>query len=436
MASKKAKSSAKLRKAKAIEWRERLIKIERMPASALLDHPLNPKIHPDAQKEPLAGLLSEVGKVDILKAYLSERNEGALTLWDGHCRRELRPDEMWNVGIYDLTDAEADLLLATFDPIGWQAEQSKQRLESLMDTIKAGNSHVVSFLAEQGARLGIINQLNGHHGEAQDAEPQIDRAAELNRKWKVESGQLWLIGEHRLLCGDSTRTKDVARVMNGEKADLLLTDPPYNVAYTGKTKEALTIDNDEMSDPAFRDFLVKAFSAAFASLKAGGGYYIWHADSEGYNFRGAVFDIGQKVRQCLVWAKNTLVMGRQDYHWKHEPCLYGWKEGAAHSWHSDRTQTTLLEFDRPTSSQEHPTMKPVALFEYLIGNSSGKGETVLDTFGGSGTTLVAAQNTGRKGRTVELSPDYCAVILERMQTAFPSLTIKREGGEPIKARKR
>lgn len=262
-------------------------------------------------------------------------------------------------------------------------------------------------------------------GTAVDAEPQIDRAAELNEKWQVKTGDLWLIGEHRLLCGDSTKAKDVVRVMDGEEADLLVTDPPYNVGYVGKTKEALTIDNDEMPDPAFRDFLVKAFDAAFASLKAGGGYYIWHADLEGYNFRGAIFDIGQRVRQCLIWAKNTLVMGRQDYHWKHEPCLYGWKEGAAHSWHSDRTQTTVLQFDRPTRSQEHPTMKPTALFQYLIGNSSGKGEIILDTFGGSGTTLVAAQNMGRKGRTVELSPDYCAVILERMSTAFPDLAIKK-----------
>ena len=409
------------------DWRERLMEVRQMRAGDVLPHPLNPKIHPPSQNEALTGLLEDVGKCDILKAYHSEREGGKLVFFDGHARQGLKPDEVWNIGIYDVTDDEADKLLLTFDPIAQEAQVSAAKMEMLLHRTSSGNAAVMEFLAKQAEKHGIVPPMGseGSSSEPADAEPQIDRAAELNEKWKVKPGDLWLIGEHRLLCGDSTKAEDVARVMGGEKADLLVTDPPYNVAYTGKTKDALTIDNDEMSDPAFRGFLVQAFTAAFDSLKAGGAFYIWHADSEGYNFRGAVFDIGQKVRQCLIWAKNTLVMGRQDYHWKHEPCLYGWKEGAAHFWHSDRTQTTLLQFDRPTSSQEHPTMKPVALFEYLIRNSSGKGEIVLDTFGGSGTTLVAAQNTERKGRTVELSPNYCAVILERMATAFPSLEIRR-----------
>jgi DNA modification methylase len=231
----------------------------------------------------------------------------------------------------------------------------------------------------------------------------------------TQPGDLWLLGEHRLLCGDSTRTADVERLMHGRRADLWLTDPPYNVAYTGKTKDALTIANDAMTDGEFREFLNRAFTCAFAILKPGAAFYLWHADSEGYNFRGAVRDCGQQVRQCLVWKKNAFVMGRQDYHWQHEPCLYGWKAGAAHGWYSDRAQTTVLEFDRPQANAEHPTMKPAALFAYLVGNSSAPQGLVYDGFLGSGTTLIAAEQLGRTCYGLELSPQYCDVIVARWQ---------------------
>lgn len=205
------------------------------------------------------------------------------------------------------------------------------------------------------------------------------------------------------------------RSWGGGIADLWLTDPPYNVAYQGKTKDALTIQNDEMDDESFRRFLVSAYSAADSVLKEGAAFYIWHADSEGFNFRGACRDVGWKVRECLIWSKNTFVLGRQDYQWQHEPCLYGWKDGAAHNWYSDRSQTTILEFDRPNRNAEHPTMKPVGLFQYLIGNSTKRGDIVLDSFGGSGTTLIACEQTGRSARILELDPCYCDVIIERWQ---------------------
>lgn len=459
MASKKPKPSAKLRKAKAIEWRERLIKIERMPASALLDHPFNPKIHPDSQKEPLAGLLSEVGKVDILKAYLSERNEGALTLWDGHCRRELRPDEMWNVGIYDLTDDEADLLLATFDPIGWQAEQSKQRLESLMDTIKAGNSHVASFLAEQGARLGIINQLNGHHQEAQDAEPQIDRAAELNRKWKVESGDLWLIGEHRLLCGDSTKAEDVARVMNGEKADCVFTSPPYAVGVDyGETYED-TIDELRKMLPKlamlWRDLVV--CDGGFAVVNFGDVAPARNiAESETpceYPMAVEYWPVfraeGWALWSRRVWCKPNarvnsmwcIQSNRAATDWEH---LWTWKKtgdailqrhdgdfSSARGW----IDTSLLH-GVDVGKLTHGAGMALGIVDWMLTIHSRSGAVIYEPFCGTGTTLVSAQNLGRKARAQEINPDYCAVILERMATAFPSLAIQREGGKPIKARKR
>lgn len=214
---------------------------------------------------------------------------------------------------------------------------------------------------------------------------------------------------------------------------MLLTDPPYNVAYEGKTADALTIKNDSMSDTSFRQFLRDAFTAADSAMKAGAVFYIWHADLEGYNFRGACQDAGWKVRQCLVWRKNSMVMGRQDYHWRHEPCLYGWKDGAGHLWASDRKQTTILDFDRPTRSLEHPTMKPVALFEYQLLNNTKGGDLCLDLFGGSGTTLIACEKNGRYARIMELDPRYCDVIVRRWQAFTGKQAVLEYTGQPFPA---
>lgn len=232
---------------------------------------------------------------------------------------------------------------------------------------------------------------------------------------KTKRGDLYQLGEHRLLCGDATDQNDVERLLGGDKADLYLTDPPYNVAYVGKTKDALTIQNDKMADGDFRQFLVDAFSAADAVMKQGAAFYIWHADSEGFNFRGACNDIGWKVRQCLIWNKNSMVLGRQDYQWKHEPCLYGWKDGASHNWYSDRSQTTVIDMDKPSRSADHPTMKPVQLFAYQIQCSTKPGDIVYDSFGGSGTTLIACEQLQRKAMIMELDPRYVDVIIKRWE---------------------
>lgn len=219
--------------------------------------------------------------------------------------------------------------------------------------------------------------------------------------------------------------------MDGKQADLYLTDPPYNVDYNGKTDDALTIQNDNMADLDFRAFLFAAFAAADEVIKPGAAFYIWHADIEGYNFRGACRDIGWTLRQCLIWAKNTLVLGRQDYHWQHEPCLYGWKDGAAHNWYADRKQTTVLEFDKPQRNGEHPTMKPVDLFSYQIGNSTKIGDIVLDSFGGSGTTLIACESMGRSAYISELDGKYVDVIVKRYikTTGNHDIKLIRDGQE-------
>ena len=217
------------------------------------------------------------------------------------------------------------------------------------------------------------------------------------------------------MCGDSTSETAITELMDGELADLWLTDPPYNVNYESKST-GKKIENDNMDNDSFLEFLTNAYKAAKSAMKPGAAFYIWHSDSWGYYFRKALVEAGDmKLAETLIWKKNSLVMGRQDYQWKHEPCLYGWKEGAGHKWYGDRKQTTILEFDRPQKSAEHPTMKPVKLFAYQIANNSQEGDVVLDSFGGSGTTIVAAEQLNRRARVMELDPHYCDVIITRWE---------------------
>lgn len=254
--------------------------------------------------------------------------------------------------------------------------------------------------------------------EFEEEEPEVtedDYEVEIPEEPKAKPGDIYQLGNHRLMCGDSTVLNDVERLMGGCKADMLLTDPPYNVDYEGKTKDKLKIKNDKMNNENFRQFLVDAFTNADMVMKPGAVFYIWHADSEGYNFRGACFDAGWTVRQCLIWNKNSMVIGRQDYQWKHEPCLYGWKDGAGHLWAADRKQTTILNFDRPTKSELHPTMKPIPLFDYQIKNNTKGGDAVLDLFGGSGTTLMACEQNGRCCYSMEYDPKYVDVIIDRWE---------------------
>jgi site-specific DNA-methyltransferase (adenine-specific) len=242
-------------------------------------------------------------------------------------------------------------------------------------------------------------------------------------------GDLFEIGEHRLLCGDSTQTDTFQKLMQGEMADMVVTDPPYNVAYEGGTKEKLTIENDSMSNDDFYKFLYDFYTALSTAVKKGGAIYVWHASSEIINFAKAFVDSGWLLKQQLIWVKSSMVMGRQDYQWKHEPCLYGWLKGDSHKWYSDRKQTTVIEWDKPMRNGEHPTMKPIGLFAYQIENSSKKGDIVIDAFGGSGTAMVACEQLKRKARVIEYDPRYCQVIIDRMKKLDPSLLIKKNGVE-------
>ena len=244
---------------------------------------------------------------------------------------------------------------------------------------------------------------------------------------KTVLGDLYEIGEHRLLCGDSTQTDTFEKLMQGEVADMVVTDPPYNVAYKGKTKDALTIENDSMGNDDFYKFLYDFYTGCNSFLKKGGVWYVWQPDKFINIFVNAFIESGNKFSCLNIWVKNTLVMGRGDYHSKHETCIYGWKDGASHNWYSDRKQTTVIEWDKPSRNGEHPTMKPIGLFAYQIGNSSKIGDIVIDAFGGSGTTMVACEQLKRKSRLVEFDPKYCDVIVRRMKALDPTLTIKRNG---------
>ncbi len=286
-----------------------------------------------------------------------------------------------------------------------------------------------------------------------DLDPEPEEAEEDN--FDVESnmpknpvskiGDIYRLGRHRLVCGDATIAEHLDALMDGKSANAYITDPPYNVDYVGKTKDALKIDNDKMADATFQEFLFDSFTQADRVMKKGASYYIWHADSEGYNFRTAALRVGWQLRQTLIWSKNTMVLGRQDYQWKHEPCLYGWKDGAAHYFTTDRTQvtvqredfdidklskddmrellrdilhnipSTIIEEDKPLRSAEHPTMKPVKLIGRIMKNSTRLTDIVLDNFGGSGTTIIAAEQLGRTCYMMELGGDYCDVIIKRWE---------------------
>ena len=248
------------------------------------------------------------------------------------------------------------------------------------------------------------------------AEVKEDNYSEVPPKKPItENGDIWLLGRHRLMCGDSTNVEDVQTLMNGIPVDCLVTDPPYNVDYESNgCKVKMKIMNDSMPDDKFRAFLTDAFSAANEVMKPGAAFYIWHADGEGYNFRAACENVGWPIMVCLEWVKNSPVLGRQDYQWQHEPCLMGFKPGGEPLWVSDgKPRTSILRFNRPTKSKEHPTMKPVLLFDYIIRQNTQPMDVVLDVFGGSGTTIIACEQNDRVGYSMELDPHYADVIVDR-----------------------
>ena len=307
----------------------------------------------------------------------------------------------------------------------WDSELLAQELDGLADIDMSAFGFDSGELLSGADVDDLFEDYDGGDNSTVDEVEPDDSAPD-----RVRPGELWRMGDHVLLCGDATNSEDVKRLIEagGGSADMLLTDPPYNVSYEGKTEDALTIENDSWSsDEGFVEFLRGAFSCALGAMSPGAAFYVWYADVQSANFLEAAKRAGMTIRQLLVWAKNTFTLGWRDYQWRHELCLYGWKDGAAHHWYADRKQTTVLEFDKPSRSDEHPTMKPVKLFAYLVRNSSRPGDLVLDPFAGSGTTVIACEQLKRRAAVMELDPHYASVIVERWERLTGKTAVRVDG---------
>jgi len=387
------------------------LKLTYLKTNDLLPYAGNSRTHSDEQVNQISASIKEFGfAAPVCVA------EG--TILAGHGRvqaaRKLGMEEVPTVDLSHLTPAQRRQYVVADNKLALNAGWDEDVLAAEVALMKEEGSglDVLGFTAEELAEI----ENAGTEGQTDP-----DETPEAPAQPVSVLGDVWVMGKHRVMCGSSTEVTTVEKLMGGERADLWITDPPYNVAIQGgnhgdpNRTNGLKIENDSMDDASFRAFLVAAYGAADAVMKEGAVFYVWHAHLGGFNFRGAAQDIGWKVRQSLIWVKSSLVMGRQDYQSKHEPCIYGWKEGAAHYWGSDRKQTTVLEFNKPSRNGEHPTMKPVELFAYQIGNSSKAGGIVLDSFGGSGTTAIACEQLGRDARLMELDPKYVDVIVTRWQ---------------------
>ncbi|SPB18547.1 DNA methylase N-4/N-6 domain-containing protein [Caballeronia novacaledonica] len=373
----------------------------------LVPYERNARAHSPAQIDLLVASLREFGFTNPV--LIDDRNR----VIAGHGRllaaQAIGMAEVPCVVLSHLTEVQrrayilADNQLA--ERAGWDRELLALELGALRDD--GFDLALTGFESKDLERLIGPEGLPGLTGE-DNAPPCPDAPVS-------ERGDVWLCGPHRVMCGDALDAADMARLMGNSTAALVLTDPPYNVDYEGKGRQRLKIVNDAMAGAAFHEFLLSAFTAMLAHATPGAPAYVFHADTEGLNFRRAFADAGWRLAEVGVWVKPAFVLGHHDYHWRHEPIIYGWKPGAAHRWYGDRSQSTVWTFDRPTRSDDHPTMKPVALLAYLTMNSSEVGDIVLDPFGGSGSTMIACAQLGRVARLMEIDPRYCDVVVRRWQ---------------------
>lgn len=393
--------------------------IETIKLDELIPYANNSRTHSDEQVAQIAASIREFGWTNPV---LIDANG---TIVAGHGRvmaaRKLNMDSVPCLRLGHLSQAQVRAYVIADNKLALNAGWDEKMLAAELEILKEEDFNIglTGFTDEELTALLETEVIEGNTDPDEAPEPPVEPI--------TRPGDVWILGKHRLMCGDSTNIDALKALCQDQLVDMWLTDPPYNVDMNAKNemlqkagkarknKSSFGIVNDAMGDDEFRQFLRDCYVAADSVMKPGSVFYIWHADSEGYNFRGAAQDAGWKVRQCLIWHKSVFAIGRSDYHWKHEPCLYGWKEGAGHLWASDRKQTTVLEFNKPSKSKEHPTMKPVELFEYQMLNNTKEGDIVLDSFGGSGTTLIAAEKNGRVARLMELDPKYCDVIVKRWE---------------------
>ena len=416
--------------------------MQKVKINAIKTNPKNPRLIKDDKFKKLVKSIQEFPQMLELRPIVVDENNIIL---GGNMRYkaciEAGLKEIYILKAEDLTEQQKDEFIVK-DNVGF-GEWDWDILANEWDTDK---------LQDWGLDLPL--DVSVQELEAEEDDYEIPN--EINTD--IVLGDLFEIGEHRLLCGDSTQVDTWQKVMDEKLCDMVMTDPPYNIDYEGKTKDALTIQNDNMTNDSFYQFLYDFYTALGSYTKKGGAWYVFHASTETVNFSTAMVNSGLLLKQYLVWVKNSMVMGRQDYQWKHELCLYGWKEGAAHYFTSERTHTTVIEdtinvnkltkdemkkmltemlsdktkstiihCDKPHRSAEHPTMKPILLLAPLIQNSSKENEIVADGFLGSGSTMVASHQLKRKCYGMELDPKYCQVIIDRMKKLDPSLEIKRNG---------
>ena len=417
--------------------------LKKIPVNQLVPYERNARTHSASQVEQIARSISEFGFTNPL--LVDDQNR----IIAGHGRLQaalsLLMADVPCMVLTGLTDAQRRALILADNKLamnaGWDATMLSAELQELK--LEGFDLSLTGFSDEEIGNLTLVV----------DPENDPDDVGDLPAEPKTKPGDVWVMGPHRLVCGDSTSMENLDRLMRGELADMCWTDPPYNVAYETKAGK---IDNDNLSDKEFRDFLTGAFTAMYAVMKQGAAIYVAHADTEGLNFRAAYTAAGFKLSGCLVWRKDSLVLGRSDYQWQHEPILYGWKEGSRHKWYGGRKLTTVQEVGdsspftqqedgrwtirvgdrllvvdgaaevqelvpsvinepKPKRSDGHPTMKPVALIERMLKNNARPGDIILDSFGGSGSTLIAAERLGMCARLSELSPAYCDVIVARYE---------------------
>jgi len=391
------------------------------PVDKFVPYANNARTHSKEQINKLRSIYRGIGYGDPVEV------DENFTILSGHGRVEAAKaegmKELPYVMLTGMTEAEKKAYILAVNrsalDAGWDEELLAVEIEALqemgMDPLLSGFDEK-ELAALYGANDNDIN------------DDDFDLSAALEKATFVEPGDVWTVGRHRLMCGDATKAEDVQKLMDGARANLIVTDPPYGVSF--KSSSGLTIQNDSMKNEEFYAFLLSAFKNMADVLEKGGAAYVFHADTEGLNFRRAFIDAGFHLAGCCIWVKDSLVLGRSDYQWQHEPVLYGFLQNGKHPWYSDRKQTTIWNYAKPKRNENHPTSKPLDLLAYPIRNSSQENSIVIDTFGGSGSTMMACEQTNRICRMMELDPKYASVILRRFVEDFggsDQVYVERDG---------
>lgn len=375
------------------------MKIEEIEITKLNPAPYNPRT---ITKEEFAGLKKSLATFGFVDPAIVNKD---MTIIGGHQRVKAALELGYTTvpcNVLDLDKKTEKKLNIVLNSQSISGKNDQIKLDELLEELKLDEDYL-------GLRLDTLESLDLSNQEVTEDDFEPPKEA----KYKVELGDVYQLGEHRLVCGDSTKIEDVERLMNGEKADMVFTDPPYNISYEGGSKKRKMIENDHVDD--FYKFLYDMYVNLLVVTKEGASVYVTHADTERVNFTKAFLDAGFYLSGVIIWVKNNSTFGRQDYKWKHEPMLYGWNSKGSHKWLGAMNEDTTWLIDRPSRSDEHPTMKPIELIARATNNSSKSEDIVLDVFGGSGSTLIACEQLNRKCYMMELDPYYCSVIIERYE---------------------